>query len=90
MAARSSILVGECHGQRSLGDYSPRGCKESDMTERLTLHFIHRNHYFFFFTSLFSVFSERDHIKLFPLVFTGFYISKIAINVSWVKRWTSV
>ena len=89
MAARSSILAGECPGQRSLADYSPRGCKESDMTERLTPHFIHRNHYFFF-TSLLSVFSERDHIKLFPLVFTGFYISKVAVNVSWVKRWTSV
>ena len=25
------------HGQRSLAGYSPRGCKELDMTERLTL-----------------------------------------------------
>ena len=24
------------HGQRSLAGYSPRGCKESDMTERLS------------------------------------------------------
>ena len=24
------------HGQRSLADFSPRGCKESDMTERLS------------------------------------------------------
>ena len=66
-------------------------CKDtgSDMTELLTLHFIPRNHFFFFF-SLLSVFSERDHMKLFPLVFTGFFISKIVINVSWVKRWTSV
>jgi len=28
---------GEFHGQRSLVGYSPWGCKESDMTERLTL-----------------------------------------------------
>ena len=28
------------HGQRSLMDYSPWGCKESDMTERLSL--LHR------------------------------------------------
>ena len=28
---------GEFHGQSSLADYSPWGCKESDMTERLTL-----------------------------------------------------
>ena len=31
----------EFHGQRSLAGYSPRGCKESDITERLSLHFIH-------------------------------------------------
>ena len=27
------FLPGESHGQRSLAGYSPRGCKESDMTE---------------------------------------------------------
>ena len=31
------FLPGEFHRQRSLADYSPRGCKESDTTERLTL-----------------------------------------------------
>ena len=31
------FLPGEFHGQRSLMGYSPWGCKESDMTERLTL-----------------------------------------------------
>ena len=31
------FLPGEFHGQRSLEGYSPWGCKESDMTERLTL-----------------------------------------------------
>ena len=30
------FLQGEFHGQRSLADYSPWGCKELDMTERLT------------------------------------------------------
>ena len=30
------FLPGESHGQRSLAGYSPRGCKESDTTERLT------------------------------------------------------
>ena len=30
---------GEFHGQRSLADYSPQGREESDMTERLSLHF---------------------------------------------------
>ena len=33
MATHSSILPGEFHGQRSLTGYSPRGGKESDMTE---------------------------------------------------------
>ena len=31
------FLPEEAHGQRSLAGYSPWGCKESDITERLTL-----------------------------------------------------
>ena len=31
------FLPGESHGQRSLGSYSAWVCKESDMTEKLTL-----------------------------------------------------
>ena len=31
------LLPGESHGQRSLTGYSPGSCKESDMTEQLTL-----------------------------------------------------
>ena len=31
------FLPGKFHGQRSLEGYSPGGCKESEMTERLTL-----------------------------------------------------
>ena len=31
------FLPGKPHEQRSLADYSPWGCKESDTTERLTL-----------------------------------------------------
>ena len=30
------FLPGEFHGQRGLMGFSPRGCKESEMTERLT------------------------------------------------------
>ena len=37
MATHSSILAGEFHGRGSLAGYSPWGCKESDMTEQLTL-----------------------------------------------------
>ena len=36
MATHSNILVGKSHGQRSLEGYSPKGCKESDTTERLS------------------------------------------------------
>ena len=30
------FLPGELHGEKSLIGFSPRGCKESDMTEQLT------------------------------------------------------
>ena len=33
VAAHSSILAGESHGQRSLAGYSPWGCKELDTAE---------------------------------------------------------
>ena len=33
MAAHSSVLPGEFHGQRSLAGYSPWGHNESDTTE---------------------------------------------------------
>ena len=35
MATTPVFLPGESHGRRSLVDYSPRGRKESDTTERL-------------------------------------------------------
>ena len=35
------FLTREFHGQRSLAGYSPWGCKDSDMTEQLTLPFSH-------------------------------------------------
>ena len=41
MATHSNILAWEIHGQRSLVDYSPFGCKESDTTEQLTFHSFH-------------------------------------------------
>ena len=33
------LLLGKFHGRRSLVGYSPRGHKESDMTEQLHFHF---------------------------------------------------
>ena len=37
MATHSSTLVGQFYGQRSLVDYSPWSCKESDTTEVTSL-----------------------------------------------------
>ena len=36
MATHSCILAWREQGQRSLAGYGPQGCKELDMTERLT------------------------------------------------------
>ena len=36
MATTPVFLPGEFHGQRSLADYSPWGCKELGTTERLS------------------------------------------------------
>ena len=36
MATHSSILDENPHGQRSLVGYSPWGCKELDMAERIS------------------------------------------------------
>ena len=38
MATHSIFLLGKSHGQRSLVGYSPRSRKESDKTERLSMH----------------------------------------------------
>ena len=48
MAAQSSVLPGESHGQRSLVGYSPWARKESDTTKQLSIHlwFISNNAYF--------------------------------------------
>ena len=37
MTTTLSLLPGKFYGQRSLEGYSPQGCKESDLTEQLTL-----------------------------------------------------
>ena len=39
------FLPGEFHGQRSLAGYGPRGRKESDMSERLTLSLFYSYYY---------------------------------------------
>ena len=37
------FLPGKFHGQRSLAGHSPWGYKELDVTEQLTLSFVHKN-----------------------------------------------
>ena len=39
VASHSNILAGEFHGQRSLADSSPWGCKESKTTKQFSLSF---------------------------------------------------
>ena len=46
-------LPRESHGQRSLAGYSPRGCKESDMTEWLTHTQLYQNYKFLTFYHLY-------------------------------------
>ena len=58
MATTSIFLHGESHGQRSLVGYSPWGCRESDMTELLTL-----SHFYFLINILANCndLSETQH-----------------------------
>ena len=51
------FLPAESHGQRSLAGYSPWGCKESDMTERLTLFFFFFNCVYWLHCTLFTYFT---------------------------------
>ena len=46
------LLPGKSHGQRSLGGYSPQGCKELDTTKRLTRS-LSQNYYFYATSYLF-------------------------------------
>ena len=41
IATNSSIIAGKSQGQRSLLDYSPWGCKESDTTMQLSTRTMH-------------------------------------------------
>ena len=58
------LLLGEPHGQRSLVGYSPWGCKESDMTKRLSTaqHTIQRKSSCHSFRANFLIFPEVDSI----------------------------
>ena len=48
IATHSSILALKPHGQRNLVGYSPWGCKESDMTEKLNTEQDYREYGFHF------------------------------------------
>jgi len=67
MATRSSIpAFWKSHGQRSLVDYSSWGCKESDMTKRLTLSY---------------TFSYMRLLKLFNLLLLQFLHTRNGIRI---------
>ena len=54
------FLPGEFHGQWSLAGYSPRGCKEMDITERVSLNInmvIHSSSKYMFFPALRTLFT---------------------------------
>ena len=55
------FLPGKFHGQRSLVGFSPWGCKESDMTERLNNNNSNK-------IEPFCVWWRRAHVKLLPLL----------------------
>ena len=56
MTTQSSILAWRTHGQRSLADYSPRGCKESDTTEKLSTQASTNKYIYIFYISHMIVF----------------------------------
>ena len=68
------FLPGESHGQRSLVDYSPWGCKESDMTERL--------HFYFFGTGVKTDLFEVSLSKL--LASHGTYYTIISLSRKYI------
>ena len=60
----TNSLPGEFHGQRSLGSYSPWGCKELDTTKQLT----HSPNIFHFsqpvlFSSFFNIYKYVNLLK---------------------------
>ena len=65
MAAHSSILVGESHGQRRLADYSPRVArKELDTTEQLILS-LHTVYYLLQYTRKYICYLVTKNITYF-------------------------
>ena len=52
MASHYSILAWKIHGQRSLADYSPWGCKESDTTKQLSMHAHRVNNWYYYDVSI--------------------------------------
>ena len=64
------LLPGESHGQRSLTDYSPWGCKESDMTEQLSMY-------------QFSSVQSLSRVQLFATPWTAARQAPLSVTNSW-------
>ena len=68
MATTLVFLPGEFHGQRSLAGYNPWGCKESDITEQLTLSL--KRHHFLIVLPHFTVGCALEVIYLYYICIT--------------------
>ena len=78
MAADSSILAGEFHGQRSLVGYSPWGPRESDTTQRLnTVHCV---------TPIWSVSIHLRHLS--PSVAINLF--SVSVNFCFVNKFICI
>ena len=89
MATHSSILAGKPHGQRSLVGCSPWGCKESGMTERLTLISLS-----IMFVKVYSlhvcVLRCFSHVQLFVISLTVAFQAPVSIGFSRKKYWSGL
>ena len=91
----SVFLPGKSHGQRSLVGYSPRGCKESDTTERHSFYFsLLRNiptpqPLCLTFRLIYVFLDDYLIMKLFAFLSFSFYFALPVLLIQWIALKTS-
>ena len=68
-----AVWPGEFHGQKSLTGYSPWGCRQSDMTERLKK----------------KILGTEGRLKIQKSINVSYHINRIKIkkhNINWQKK----
>ena len=75
------FLPGKSYGQRSLADYSPWDCKESDMIEQLT-HYWH-SQFYRMWTCEFVVVQVLSPVRLFATPWTTACRACLSFTISW-------